>query len=207
MRKLLLHLCCGPCAIMPVLSLREAGFEPFGCFYNPNIHPLQEYLLRREAVLAAAEKLALPLLWPQPESQAWDLPQWLAAVPFSEKRQVRCRVCYALRLERTAFWAREQGFDAFGSSLLYSRHQAHELIREEGERAANKFGIDFLYMDFRSGWQRGIELAKEWGLYRQNYCACIYSETERHQRSWQKASAKLPSAGPEVRPVFCPPLC
>jgi predicted adenine nucleotide alpha hydrolase (AANH) superfamily ATPase len=88
-----------------------------------------------------------------------------------------------LRLDQAARWAGEEGFDVFTSSLLYSRRQVHATIAEEGERAAWSSRTTFLYRDFRPAWQEGIRLSKKWGLYRQQYCACMYSEAERYSTS------------------------
>ena len=205
-RSVLLHVCCAPCALMPVGLLRAEGFTVTGVFYNPNIHPLKEYLLRRAALLDAAERLDLPLLWPDPEQAAWDLPQWLHATPVSTERTVRCRACYALRFGHVAYWAGKEGFDAFTSSLLYSQHQAHGIVAEEGGEAARRAGTAFLYRDFRPAWQEGIHLSKQWGLYRQQYCACLYSETERYAKAWEKARADTPASAPQVRRVACQPI-
>ena len=84
------------------------------------------------------------------------------------------------RLKLAAEYAAENGFDAFTSSLLYSRYQNHELIRKTGEELGQHYGIDFLYDDYRVGWQEGIRVSKEMGLYRQQYCGCIYSEKDRY---------------------------
>ena len=205
-RSVLLHVCCAPCGLMPVGMLRAEGFAVTGVFYNPNIHPLKEYLLRRAALLEAAERLELPLLWPDPEQAAWNLPQWLHAAPINADRNVRCRFCYALRFGYVARWAGSEGFDAFTSSLLYSRRQAHAIIAEEGEEAARRFGAAFLYRDFRPAWQEGILLSKTWGLYRQRYCGCIYSETERYAPTWEKARPETPGNAQRVRRVLCPPI-
>jgi len=191
---------------MPVGMLRAEGFAVTGVFYNPNIHPLKEYLLRRAALLEAAERLDLPLLWPDPEQAAWNLPQWLHAVSVSADRNVRCRACYALRFGHVAHWAGKEGFDAFTSSLLYSRRQAHAVVAEEGEEAARRSGTAFLYRDFRPAWQEGIHLSQKWGLYHQQYCACLYSETERYAKEWEKARADTPASAPRMRSVACPPI-
>jgi predicted adenine nucleotide alpha hydrolase (AANH) superfamily ATPase len=204
LRSVLLHVCCGPCALMPVRMLRAEGFAVTGVFYNPNIHPVKEYLLRRAALSEAAERLDLPLLRPDPEQAAWNLPQWLRAIPVSGDKDTRCRACYALRFRQVARWAEEEGFDAFSSSLLYSRHQAHALIAEEGEKAAQGFGTAFLYRDFRSAWREGMLLSKQWGLYRQQYCACVYSEAERYAGELEKACTE--ASTPRMRRVACPPI-
>ena len=191
---------------MPVKMLRAEGFAVTGVFYNPNIHPLKEYLLRRAAILEAAERLDLPLVWPEPEQAAWNLPQWLRTIPASVDRNVRCRACYAQRFGHVARWAGRDGFDAFSSSLLYSRHQAHTLIAEEGEKAAERSETVFLYRDFRPAWQEGIHLSKEWGLYRQQYCACIHSETERYGKDWENARVATFANAPRIRRVLCLPI-
>ena len=190
---------------MPVRMLRDEGFAVTGVFYNPNIHPVREYLLRRAALLEAADRLELPLLWPDPEQAARDLPQWLHALPASADKKVRCRACYALRFGHVAHWAGKEGFDAFTSSLLYSRRQAHAIIVEEGEKAGRRFETTFLRRDFRSAWQEGIALALQWGMYRQQYCACIYSEAERYAKEFEKACAEIPANAPQIRRVLCLP--
>ena len=202
--SVLLHICCAPCGLMPVRLLRAEGFAVTGVFYNPNIHPLREYLLRRAALAEAAQRLDLPLLWPDPEQAAWNLPQWLRRVPASADRNVRCRACYALRFGHVARWAAQEGFDAFTSSLLSSRRQAHAIVVEEGEEAARRCGTVFLYRDFRPAWQEGIELSKTWGLYRQQYCACLYSEAERYAAEWESARADMPASTARMRRVACP---
>jgi hypothetical protein len=107
-----------------------------------------------------------------------SVPNALAAVAANPER--RCLYCYASRLEQTAKAAMELGFDAFTSSLLYSRYQSHEAIKFLGEKIGREYGVEFHYADFRSGWQEGIRISKEIGLYRQKYCGCIYSEKERY---------------------------
>jgi predicted adenine nucleotide alpha hydrolase (AANH) superfamily ATPase len=191
---------------MPVQMLRAEGFAVTGVFYNPNIHPLKEYLLRRAALLEAAERLALPLLWPDPEQAAWNLPRWIHAIPANTDRSIRCRACYALRFEHVTRWAERECFDAFTSSLLYSRRQAHTIIAEEGEKAARRFGTAFLYRDFRPAWEEGIKLSQKWGLYRQRYCACIYSEAERNVKGLEKACAQISASALRIQRVLCPPI-
>ena len=172
--RILLHTCCGPCALYPLRTLRTAGHDVTGFFYNQNIHPYQEYLRRRDAVLQMAELEALPLIM----RDEYDLEKFLANVaPQPDKR---CSYCYASRLRATAEAAASEGFDAFSASLLYSRYQRHDEIRELGEQIGKELGVAFYYQDFRPGWQEGIRLSKELGLYRQQYCGCIYSEKERY---------------------------
>lgn len=179
MKRILLHACCGPCSIAPVRMLREEGFEITGVFINPNIHPLNEYLKRREGMAEVADKLNLPMIW---RDDTYGLTSWLRSTAWREQGEVRCRLCYASRLELTHKMARQGRFDAFTSTLLYSKQQRHAVIAEVGAGVAGGSAIPFLYRDFRSGWKEGIEQSQAWGVYRQQWCGCIYSENERYAR-------------------------
>jgi hypothetical protein len=172
--KLLLHLCCGPCALYPVRVLRQAGGELRGFFYRDNIHPYQECLRREETLSAWAREIDLPVI----HAPGYDLEGFLRRVAFREAQ--RCRVCYHARLQATARIARHGRFEAFSTTLLYSRRQQHELVRAIGEAVAEQEGIPFHYQDFRSGWEQGIAESRARGMYRQSYCGCIYSEKARY---------------------------
>jgi predicted adenine nucleotide alpha hydrolase (AANH) superfamily ATPase len=174
--RILLHTCCGPCALYPLRTLRAAGHEVTGFFFNHNIHPYQEYARRRDAVLQMAEQENMPLIL----RDDYDLEGFLANVAAAP--QERCSYCYASRLRATAQAAAEACFEAFTASLLYSRYQKHDQIKTSGEQLGSEFGVPFYYHDFRPGWQEGIKASKELGLYRQQYCGCIYSEKERYWR-------------------------
>jgi predicted adenine nucleotide alpha hydrolase (AANH) superfamily ATPase len=171
--KVLLHVCCGPCAIVPAEGLREEGAEVRGVFFNPNVHPFTEWERRRAALADFAADEGLPLL----PAATYDPTEWLRSVAFREGE--RCRVCYHLRLRHAARLARRGRFDAFSTTLLYSRFQQHDLVREIGEAAGREAGVAFLYRDWRGGWSRGVEESKRRGLYRQSYCGCLLSEWER----------------------------
>lgn len=173
----LVHACCGPCSITVVQGLLEQGHAVLGFYYNPNIHPLMEYLRRREALEEAAKRLDVPVAYADAE---YDPAVFLRLVAFREKG--RCAQCYRLRLERAALEARRRGCAAMTTTLLYSKYQDHAAIRTIGEQAARAQGVAFLYEDFRSGWNEGIRLSKEWELYRQPYCGCIFSEYERYSK-------------------------
>jgi predicted adenine nucleotide alpha hydrolase (AANH) superfamily ATPase len=145
-----------------------------GFFYNPNIHPYQEYHRRLAAVQAYEEQAAIQVIY----RDEYDLEEFLRGVAFREDE--RCRFCYRLRLETTAKVAKHGKFAAFTTTLLHSKHQNHELIKAIGETVGREQGVEFLYKDFRDGWKQGIEESKTLGLYRQSYCGCIYSEKERY---------------------------
>lgn len=174
--RVLLHTCCGPCALYPLTSLRAEGMEVTGYFFNHNIHPYQEYARRRDAAQQMADLEGMPLV----VRDEYRLEEFLANV--AAEPDTRCGYCYASRLDAVAAAARDTGFDAFTSSLFYSRYQNHELMRQKAEESAERYGVQFLYRDFRPGWQEGIRRSKELGLYRQQYCGCVYSEKERYCR-------------------------
>ncbi len=171
--KVLLHVCCANCAIYPIKSMREEGLEVMAFFYRHNIHPYSECLRRQEALEAYAEQIDLKVIY----QEGYDLEGFIRNVAFRESE--RCNYCYHDRLRSTALLARRGKFDYFSSTLLYSKHQKHELIRSIGDSIGKSVGVPFLYHDYREGWKEGIECSKQMGLYRQHYCGCIYSEKER----------------------------
>jgi len=191
-QAILLHACCGPCSITPVLRLQDQGLAPTLYFYNPNIHPLTEYLRRREGLIAVAQRLNVPAILPDQlhpassELGAADPAGWLQAMAAlgSDMNDMarRCPLCYDLRLARAALAARELGFTRFSSTLLYSKYQNHQAILDAGARHAGH-GLEFVGEDFRPGWNEGIRLSKEWGIYRQPYCGCVLSEHDRYRKS------------------------
>jgi predicted adenine nucleotide alpha hydrolase (AANH) superfamily ATPase len=103
----------------------------------------------------------------------------------------RCAYCYAIRLDETARTAKEQGFAAFSTTLTVSPYQNHELIRQIGEKAGKKHGVEFRYFDFAKGFREGQAKARELGMYMQKYCGCVYSEEERYQKQIAKDQEKF----------------
>ncbi len=175
--KLFLHVCCGPCAAYP-LELFQSDRPHLALelwFHNPNIHPRAEWGRRRDSLAFLAAHHGLKVDFSSP----YEPRPFLAELMKNPTTPERCRACYALRFEAAAREAARRGHRAFGSTLAFSRRQKHDLIVEEGNRAAARHGLDFYYEDWRPGWKRGHEIAKELGLYRQNYCGCIFSEMER----------------------------
>lgn len=187
-KRVLLHICCGPCAIHPVRSLTDQGFEVVGLYYNPNIQPLSEYLRRRDGLLETLDKLEgegrpVKLILKDDE---YDPKIHLRAVTHREEQ--RCFYCYSLRLERTLSIAKRGGFDFFSTTLLYSKFQKHEMIRSLGVDLAGKGATGFFYQDFRQGWDEGVTTSKAWNIYRQQYCGCLYSEFERYRKGLKAES-------------------
>ena len=183
--KLLLHICCAPCLVYPLKKLSEESIEVWGFFYNPNIHPFQEYKKRLKAVKEYTEFIGLQMIY----RDEYNLSRFLQNVVFREEK--RCLYCYHSRLEAAAQVARRGNFDYFSSTLLYSTRQDHLMIKEIGEGEAKKYGVAFYYQDFREGWKKGIAVSKELEIYRQQYCGCIYSEEERFlpkvERKWERS--------------------
>jgi predicted adenine nucleotide alpha hydrolase (AANH) superfamily ATPase len=174
--KLLLHICCAPCSIVPVSALRQEGAETTGFFFNPNIHPFTEYRKRLDTLTEYASSIRLPLI----VQDDYLLKEFLREVVFREED--RCRYCYRIRLSAAAREARRRNLDGFSTTLLYSVYQKHEVIRRIGEEEGEQAGVSFLYKDFRPGWKEGVSRSRELGLYRQPYCGCIYSEMERYRK-------------------------
>jgi predicted adenine nucleotide alpha hydrolase (AANH) superfamily ATPase len=154
--------------------MRQEGLEVMGFFYRHNIHPYTECLKRQEALEAYAEQINLKVIY----QEGYDLEGFIQNAAFRESE--RCNYCYHDRLRSTALLAKRGKFDYFSSTLLYSKHQKHQLIRSMGESIGKSVGVPFLYRDYREGWKEGIERSKQIGLYRQHYCGCIYSEKERY---------------------------
>ncbi|MDI6709755.1 MAG: epoxyqueuosine reductase QueH [Bacillota bacterium] len=172
--KTLLHICCGPCSIYPLEWLRTEGHGVQGYFFNPNIHPYTEYLKRRETLEAYAAQVDLPLI----VAKDYRLEDYFRHVAYREAE--RCRLCYTLRLRQAAGVARRGKFDAFTTTLLVSPFQKHDLIRAVGEAAGREFGVAFLYHDFREGFKEATQRSRDLGMYRQQYCGCLFSEYERY---------------------------
>lgn len=171
--KVLLHCCCGPCTIYPLEQLKQEGMTVMGFFYRHNIHPFTECMRRQETLETYAETQDLKVI----VQQGYALEHFLRAVAFRESD--RCRFCYHDRLRATAKIAKKGKFDGFTTTLLYSKFQNHRLICETAEAVAKEEKIPFIYRDFREGWKQGIERSKQLGMYRQQYCGCIYSERDR----------------------------
>lgn len=174
--KILMHACCAPCSIKCVESLRAEAIEPVLFWHNFNIHPFTEYQTRKETLIEFAHKSALELIL----QDTYGLRSFIAQVyPDFDKR---CGYCYRMRLEETARYAAEHGFDSFTTTLLISPYQKHDLICKIGKEMAEQYHVAFVYRDFRPLFREGQKAAREMGLYMQKYCGCIFSEEERYQK-------------------------
>ena len=169
--KLLLHTCCAPCSVYCIDSLREESIEPTVYWFNPNIHPYMEYKQRRDCLKEYTKSINVEAIF----EEDYGLDDFCKNVVNS--LETRCQdYCYPVRLEQTAKYAKENGFDAISTTLLVSPYQKHDIIKSLGETICKKYGIEFLYRDFRIGFREGQEKARKIGLYMQKYCGCIFSE-------------------------------
>ena len=179
--KLLLHTCCAPCSIYCIKSLREEGIEPVSYWFNPNIHPYTEYKARRDTLIEYSKMIDLKLII----EENYGLDEFCKNV--INNLGTRCEdYCYRVRLEQTAKYAKENGYDCFSTTLLISPYQKHEVLKEIGEKLAKKYGIEFLYRDFRPGFREGQNEARRLELYMQKYCGCVFSENDRYAKQIEK---------------------
>ena len=176
--KLLLHACCAPCS-SHVLEVTARYFDLTLYFYNPNISPEEEFRFR----LSELERFVREVPYPDVKIAApeYDAGEFFGAVRGMEdlpEGGKRCRVCYELRLRKTAEAAKAGGFDCFTTTLSISPYKNAQWLNEIGGRLAEEYGISYLFSDFKkkNGYRRSIELSREYGLYRQNYCGCVYSK-------------------------------
>ncbi|WP_455652853.1 epoxyqueuosine reductase QueH [Phascolarctobacterium sp.] len=174
--KLLLHACCGPCACYPAEKLLADGKAFDILYFNPNIHPYKEFKRRLNALRELCEKKRYKLIVDK-SYPLEDCVRGMLAEP-----TIRCAYCYRVRMRYAARYAKENGYDAFSTTLLVSPYQKHELIIQMAEEAAKEFDIPFYYEDFRAGYQRGVDISLELELYRQPYCGCVFSERDRYEK-------------------------
>jgi predicted adenine nucleotide alpha hydrolase (AANH) superfamily ATPase len=173
--NILFHICCAPCAVYPLSRLRKQGFSVQGYFYNPNIHPYLEYQKRMSTVQEFSARAGLSVSY----RDGYDLDEFLIRV--AGKGPGRCEQCYRIRLDAAAAETSRSGYSLFTTSLLYSKYQNHDLIRAVAEEMAREHRVELYYEDFRIGWREGIVESKAMGLYRQQYCGCVYSERDRYK--------------------------
>ena len=183
--RVLLHSCCAPCSGEVIEAMRTSGLDLTVYFYNPNIHPREEYDIRKEENIRFAEKKGIPFI-----DADYDSDNWFARVKGLEwepERGARCTQCFDMRFERAALYAHENGFPLFTSCLGISRWKNMEQINDCGRRAAARYeGLEYWDYNWRKngGSSRMIEISKREHFYQQEYCGCIYSlrDTNKYRR-------------------------
>ena len=180
--SLLLHVCCGPCSSY-VLEYLSNYFEITILFYNPNIYPKEEYIRRKEEMEEFVSK-AYPntkyIIMNYNEKEFYDA---VRGYEHLGERSERCFKCYELRLKKTVEYAKENGYDYFTTSLSISPYKVSSKLNEIGSNLEKEYGINYLYSDFKkkNGYKRSIEISREYNMYRQEYCGCVYSKVEREE--------------------------
>lgn len=188
-KKVLLHSCCAPCSGEVMEAIHAAGIAYTIFFYNPNIHPREEYELRKSENIRFAEKHGVPFV-----DADYDTDNWFArakGLEWEPERGARCTMCFDMRFERTALYAHEHGFHVFTSCLGISRWKNMEQINESGVRAASRYpGMSYWTYNWRKkgGAARMIEISKRENFYQQEYCGCIYSL--RDTNKWRLANGR-----------------
>jgi len=174
MEKLLLHICCANCGIVPIESLTPR-FNVTLFWYNPNIHPKRESEKRLTEVKKLAAIYQVDLLAGKDDPERWfELVKGLEKEPEGGKR---CEICFQMRLEKTAIVAKEKGFDYFAATLTSGSQKRAATVNFWGEKLAQEKGLKFFNADFKKqgGFQKSVELSKKYNFYRQNYCGCAFS--------------------------------
>ena len=181
MPSLLLHACCAPCS-SACLEYLNGNFDMTVFYYNPNISPESEFEKRlgEEKRLVSEMPLSKEIKVIEGEYNYGDFLEAVQGLEDVPEGGERCFKCYRLRLEKTAKLAKELGFDYFCTTLSISPLKNSQKINEIGEAAAEKYGVKWLPSDFKKkeGYKRSIELSKQYGLYRQNFCGCVFSKKE-----------------------------
>lgn len=177
---LLLHACCAPCSSY-VLEYLHNYFEITVDFYNPNIYPKEEYEYRSEEIKRLIKEMNLDdkielIVDEYYPDEFFNMAKGLEKEPEAGKR---CFKCYELRLRRTAELAKERGFDYFTTTLSISPLKNADKLNEIGKKLSDEYNVPYLFSDFKkkNGYKRSIELSKEYNLYRQNFCGCVYSKS------------------------------
>ena len=177
--KIFLHTCCAPCSVKCIEVLQEEGFEITAFWYNPNIHLWTEYKARRDTLVEYCKKQNIDVYM----KDEYGLTSFIYEI-YPNFDSTRCEICYKKRIEETAKQASSEGYSSFSTTLLISPYQNHDLICKIASAMAQKYEVEFKYIDFRPYFREGQRVARNMGLYMQKYCGCIFSEEERYsQRS------------------------
>ncbi len=186
MKKMLLHSCCGPCSTQVIDVLRK-DYEITILYYNPNIQPEEEYTHRLAEQKRFCEAVGVEVI---------DLPyntdEFMCKIKGHEADREggeRCKLCFEIRLDKTARLAKEMGFEIFATTLSVSPHKNTAVINEVGQAISEKYNIEFLAGNFKKqdGYKKSIEFARQYNLYRQNYCGCGFSKNEREKLSERRS--------------------
>ncbi len=175
MPKFLLHTCCAPCSIAVIEELKDQH-DLTVYFFNPNIHPEEEYLKRKSEVIRVCEEWGVKMIDADYDPVVWH--RWVKGLESEPEGGLRCKSCFIFRLKKTAEYAKANGYKIFGTSLTSGRNKKAKVINYIGKTLADMFDLTFTDEDWKKGGrqERGRKLVEERAIYRQNYCGCVYSK-------------------------------
>ena len=190
-RKLLLHSCCAPCAGEVMEALVASDIDTTIFFYNPNIHPIEEYEIRKDENIRFAKKLGMPII-----EADYDREEWFERTKGQEnapERGGRCTTCFDMRFEKTAQYASDNEFDLISSTLGISRWKDMDQINASGERSSAPYNIPYWNFNWRKkgGSSRMLEISKRESFYQQEYCGCVYSLRDTNRWRVSKGREKI----------------
>lgn len=182
MKRMLLHTCCAPCAIYVVQELSKE-YDLSLYYYNPNIHPADEYQKRLNEIIKWSKKKNIELI-----ETNYDIDNWFNSIKGLENEPEggdRCFVCYELRMRSTAKYAKDRDYDLFGTTMSISPHKNAAKLNEIGTKLSNEYEIEYLEADWKKneGFKIACQLSKEENFYRQDYCGCTFSQKERSEKN------------------------
>ena len=190
--SLLLHSCCAPCSSY-CLEYLSQYFKITVLYYNPNLFPAGEYERRvsEQKKLVSALPTKYPVTLVEMKGEPEEFYSAVKGLEHIREGGERCFACFKLRLERAARYAKENGFDFFTTTLTISPLKNAQKLNEIGEAVGEKFGVRHLPSDFKkkNGYKRSVELSKVYGLYRQDYCGCVFSKREREEAEKAKGES------------------
>ena len=185
--KLLIHACCGPCSSY-VIEYLNKYFDITMYYYNPNIYPTVEFLRRYDElekfIKEFNKKNNIEIKLDAVDYETKEFYEAIRGLEHMGEKSRRCYNCYKLRMTKAAQYAKENNYDYFTTTLSISPYKNANWINEIGKKLEEKIGIKYLYSDFKKndGYKRSLELSKEYNLYRQEYCGCVYSKEERERK-------------------------
>ena len=190
-KKLLLHSCCAPCAGEVMEALVASDIDTTIFFYNPNIHPIEEYEIRKDENIRFAKKLGMPII-----DADYDREEWFERTKGQEnapERGERCTTCFDMRFEKTAQYASDNEFDLISSTLGISRWKDMDQINASGERSSAPYNIPYWNFNWRKkgGSSRMLEISKRENFYQQEYCGCVYSLRDTNRWRVSKGREKI----------------
>ena len=191
-KRLLLHSCCGPCSSGVIGQVAEE-YQVTLLFYNPNIQPNDEYDRRLEAQKIVVDKMNSEYGYGVELIEVdYNPEEFFSKTKGLEKEReggARCKECFYLRLDKTASYAKQHGYDIFTTTLSISPHKDYELLNHIGKEMSDKYGVDYMSANFKKndGYLNSIRNSKKYKIYRQEYCGCIYSKLESEEYKKNKS--------------------